>query len=269
MIKIISLVENTSTCGCRTAHGLSLYIETLYHKILFDVGGDDTMAENAERLCIDLSRVDTIIISHGHRDHGGALARAMELSPRARVYIQRQAFEPHFSHRPAGVGDIGLDVSLMESERVTLLNGDYEIDDELKLFKVSDSSLCRSVANSTLYEGDHPDTFEHEQNLIIRGEKPVLVMGCSHNGVVNIMNCARKYSPEVCIGGFHLTNPSARRDEPQELIDEIIEHLAPYSSVEFYTCHCTGENVFNYMSRRMFNINYLACGDILRIWDIK
>ncbi|MFI3277513.1 MAG: MBL fold metallo-hydrolase [Rikenellaceae bacterium] len=263
MVKIISLVENTSQCGCATAHGLSLYIETSHHRLLFDVGGDETFIKNAELLGVDLSMVDAVIISHGHRDHGGALSMFLALNTKAKVYIQRQAFAPHFSHRPTGIGDIGLDVSLKTHERVVLLDGDADIDDELILFKVSDNSECCSGANKTLYEGSEPDTFKHEQNLIIKGEVPILVMGCGHNGVVNIMNRAREFSPKVCIGGFHLTNPSARKDEPLELIDRIIDKLRGFSHVEFYTCHCTGANVYNYMSTKMDNIHYLSCGQTI------
>ncbi|MFI3305971.1 MAG: MBL fold metallo-hydrolase [Rikenellaceae bacterium] len=261
MVTITSLVENTSTCGFRTAHGLSLYIETPRHRLLFDVGGDETFVENAQRLGIDLAAVDIVIISHGHRDHGGALARFIELNTTATIYIQRQAFAPHFSHRPTGVGDIGLDISLMTNERVVLLDSDFEIDEELILFKVVESSLCRSGANATLYEGDAPDRFCHEQNLAIRCDEPIVVMGCGHNGVVNILKRAAEFSPRLCVGGFHLTNPSARRDEPRELIDQIIQHLREFPDVEFYTCHCTGVDVYKYISSQMNTIHYLSCGE--------
>lgn len=170
MVKVVSLVENRSECGCIVAHGLSLYIETPHHRLLFDVGGDDTFIKNAESLGVDLSSVDIVIISHGHRDHGGALSQFLELNNTAKIYIQRQAFEPHFSHRPSGIGDIGLDVSLMSNSQVTLLDGELRIDEELTLFKVADNSECRSGANGTLYEGENPDQFGHEQNLIIGGQ---------------------------------------------------------------------------------------------------
>ncbi len=263
MVRIVSLVENSSECGCKTAHGLSLYIETASHRVLFDVGGDDTFIRNSEQLGVDLRSVDVVIISHGHRDHGGALSLFLELNDRARVYVQRGAFKPHFSHRATGVSDIGLDVELMNSERVVLLDGDFEIDDELHLFKVSDSSECRSSANSSLYEGDEMDRFDHEQNLIIRGEKPILIMGCGHNGIVNIMKQAKRYAPSLCVGGYHLTSPSAHRDEPRTLIDQIIERLGEYPDVEFFTCHCTGVEVFRYMSSKMENMHYLSCGETI------
>ena len=53
-MRICSLVENTSNCGMRTAHGLSLYIETRNHHVLFDVGQDETIFENARKMNVQL-----------------------------------------------------------------------------------------------------------------------------------------------------------------------------------------------------------------------
>ena len=84
-MKITALVENTTNQGWRTVHGLSLYIETPGHKILFDVGPDDTLFANAERAGVDLAAVDTAIISHGHSDHGGALKKFPAAKPSGRT----------------------------------------------------------------------------------------------------------------------------------------------------------------------------------------
>ena len=67
------MVENTTTCDLEAMHGLSLYIETKNHKLLFNLGPDQTVFENAKKKGIDLQEVDTVVISHGHNDHGGAL----------------------------------------------------------------------------------------------------------------------------------------------------------------------------------------------------
>ena len=73
-MKVTVLAENSA---CREdltpQHGLSLYIETNGKKILFDMGQDDTFAQNAKTLGIDLSQADLAIISHGHYDHVGGL----------------------------------------------------------------------------------------------------------------------------------------------------------------------------------------------------
>ena len=96
-MKIISLVENRTKSDCKAKHGLSLYIETKTHKILFDLGSDDTLFDNAVRRNIDVSKVDTVIISHGHFDHGGALKKFLEVNSFAKIYVQKEAFEPHYS----------------------------------------------------------------------------------------------------------------------------------------------------------------------------
>ena len=70
-MKIVSLLENIKTPGVKAKHGLSLYIETENHKILFDCGPDNKFIQNAKVKNIDLTKVDIVIISHGHIDHGG------------------------------------------------------------------------------------------------------------------------------------------------------------------------------------------------------
>ena len=70
IIKVLS--ENTAASdefGCE--HGLSLYVETGKHRLLFDTGASDLFAKNAARLGVELSAVDTAVLSHGHYDHGG------------------------------------------------------------------------------------------------------------------------------------------------------------------------------------------------------
>ena len=92
-MKITALVENISDGSVRSAHGLSFYIETKMHKLLFDVGPNSTLFENAVKKHIDLSQVDTVIISHGHKDHGGALKRFLQINRTAKIYLQKSAFE--------------------------------------------------------------------------------------------------------------------------------------------------------------------------------
>ena len=83
-MKLTTLIENTTLSPALTAeHGLSLYIETRGHKILFDMGQSPAFAENAETLGVDLSEIDLAILSHGHYDHGGGLATFLELNSTA------------------------------------------------------------------------------------------------------------------------------------------------------------------------------------------
>lgn len=218
-MKIVTLAENTSIADAfQNEHGLSFYIETQTHKLLFDVGASSLFAENAEKLGVDLSQVDTLIISHGHYDHGGGLKTFLELNDQAAIYINGKAFENHFSKRANGVTYIGLDQELFANPRFVFLEDDFVIDDELCIFSNVQGERCRAIANDDLLmEKDGQrlvDDFCHEQNLIIREKNQlVLVAGCAHRGIINILDhMALNYDlqPTVVIGGFHLYNRSQK-----------------------------------------------------------
>ena len=87
-MKLTVLMENTT---CREdlvcEHGLSLYIEANGQRILFDAGQTGAFADNAEKMGVDLTKIDLCILSHGHYDHGGGLKRFLEINDHAKVYI--------------------------------------------------------------------------------------------------------------------------------------------------------------------------------------
>lgn len=263
---LISLVENTSETGMEVKHALSLYIETGNHKILFDVGQNQALFHNAEKKNINLKEVDTVVISHGHKDHGGALKNFLDINNNAQIYVQKKAFEPHYTKAGLLKVNIGLDRKLMNHPQIKLLDGNYKIDSELILFTVNKKDRCWSNANDALLDSNGMDRFDHEQNLIIsENEKNYLIMGCGHCGVVNIMAEAEKYHPLICVGGFHLSNPLTRRTVSSELLDEIADVLEAYKDTHFYTCHCTGEKAYKYLEKLVPNLSYLHCGDGINI----
>ena len=97
-MKIVTLLENTACREDLTAeHGLSLYIETGAHKILFDAGQTGAFADNAEKLGVDLGKAEFAVLSHGHNDHGGGLGRFLEINETAKIYVNQYAFEPHYN----------------------------------------------------------------------------------------------------------------------------------------------------------------------------
>ncbi len=264
-MKITALVENETKCELKSKHGLSLYIETVKHKILFDLGPDSTLFENAKVRGINLSDVDTVIISHGHMDHGGALKQFLKINKAAKIYIQKKAFEPHYSKLLFLKVNVGLNRKIKIHPQVILVEGDFKIDEELSLFTVNNISKCYSNANDVLYTKNLKDDFSHEQNLIIQDKKSVLIMGCGHAGIVNIMEKANMYHPDICVGGYHLFNPLTNKTVSIQLLNKIAEELHKYSKTKFYTCHCTGTVAFDFLSQQLSNLFYLSCGEVVDI----
>lgn len=273
-MRIFTLMEDTACAPdfvCE--HGLSFYIETENRRLLFDMGQTNLFLKNAEALGIDLSKVDTAFVSHGHYDHGGGLAAFLDVNDHAPVYVHEKAFEPHFSHKPEGIRDIGLDTALETNPRLRRVAGVTQIDDRLTLFSDITGADCVPSGNRTLYERENgqyvPDRFAHEQSLIVReGDKAVLFTGCAHRGVVNI--CARAKAllgrdPDVVVGGMHLFSPSSGKSEPDEKIRAVASHLAQTDS-RYYTCHCTGPHAYDVLRGTLGErIAFLSAGSIVAI----
>ncbi len=268
-MKITALVENKTKCELKAKHGLSLYIETENHKILFDLGPDSTLFENAKSRNINLSEVDTVIISHGHIDHGGALRQFLKINRIAKIYVQRKAFEAHFLKILFMKVDIGLNKKIENHPQIILIEGDFQIDNELSLFIVESKNKYYSNTNDSLYAKNIKDDFQHEQNLIIQEQQTAIIMGCGHTGIINIMKKAEKYSPALCVGGYHLFNPLTKKTVSKELLMQIANELKKYSQTQFYTCHCTGTEAFNILSQQISNLSYLHCGETIKMTNAK
>jgi 7,8-dihydropterin-6-yl-methyl-4-(beta-D-ribofuranosyl)aminobenzene 5'-phosphate synthase len=267
---IKTLVEDTSISGdLRSEHGLSLYIETKKHKILFDTGQGSLFAENAAKMNVDLSEVDTAVISHGHYDHGGGLKEFIYINSKAKIYLNRKVFGKHYSTGPVGkIRYIGLDQGIVPDERFIFTGDDFIIDEELELFSGVKGKKYIPSGNKDLFkkvgESFLQDDFAHEQNLIVyENGKTLLVAGCAHSGIVNIIEHYRSEKgllPSHVIGGFHLYNSSAKRDEDPEVVSQISKYLKNTGS-KYYTCHCTGIGPYNRMKAVMGeNIDYQATG---------
>ena len=74
MVRIVVLNDNRkNNPQLENEHGLSLYIEVDGYKILLDAGQTDIFKKNAKKLGVNLDDLDTIVLSHGHYDHGNGL----------------------------------------------------------------------------------------------------------------------------------------------------------------------------------------------------
>ncbi len=249
-MQITVLMEDT--CGnpeCEYEHGLSLYIETEDHRILADAGAGERTLANAEKLGVDLSKVDIAVLSHGHYDHSGGLCAFRKINGKAVLYMQQSALDAYYH----GERYIGVDREVGKLAKVEFLSGNLEIDEHVSIFTGITGRRLRPRSNlglSRRVDGkDIQDDFSHEQCLVIRGEKNVLVSGCAHNGILNILDKYEElYSvmPDVVISGFHMVKKGNYTEEEKEVVIQTAEELNRSGAV-FYTGHCTGQQAIDLM----------------------
>ena len=201
MIQITALVENTSADPRLGAeHGLSLYIETGAHHILFDMGQTALYAANARALGVDLAGVDLAVLSH----HGGGLAHFLAANPGAPVYLSRYAFEPHYH---GSTKNIGLEPALAQNLRLRFTGETTPLGDGLTLYACNARPRRHDLGSfglTTVRDGAFvAEDFRHEQYLLIeQAGKRVLISGCFHKGILDLVEWFR---PDVLVGGFHFS----------------------------------------------------------------
>ncbi len=267
---IKTLVENTSISEeFVSEHGLCLYLETKKHKLLFDLGASDLFVENARKLGVDLSKVDLVVISHGHYDHGGGLKAFLEVNSKAKIYLQEKAFDKYYvSKAGGGKAYVGLEEGLLPNDRFVLVGDNLIIDDELELVANIKGTRLTSSRNQNLLKelGSTlvQDDFVHEQNLLIKENgKIILISGCAHNGIENIIghfHDAKDGSLSHVVGGFHLYNRSSDTYEDPLVIGEIGQYLKN-TGLQYYTGHCTGVEPYRKLKNIMGEqIQYIATG---------
>lgn len=248
-MRITTLIENHSNPenpALKAEHGLSFYIEHRGHGLLSDVGATAAFAENAVTLGADLARVEAVTLSHHHYDHGGGLARFFTENDRARVYLRRAEPAEYVVQEQSSRRYIGLDLGLLaaHADRIVAVGGNPEILPGVHVLTDIPALHPKSSSDRRLMmvrEGQaQPDTFEHEQVTVLEGVAGLVVLtGCAHNGVLNMIEAARQALPgkpiRAVIGGFHLLHEEA------DAVREIGETLLAMDIPAVYTGHCTGE----------------------------
>jgi len=280
---ITTLVENTRLENREdliAEHGLSLHISRNAEQILFDTGASESFSSNAEKLGIDISGVNRVVLSHHHFDHGGGLARFLEVNKDAKVYL-RSLPDGDCHFRALGILNryIGLDKGLFQSnpDRFEFVDEFTEISADVFIITNIGSSYPLPKGNRYLYlkRGTSRilDNFEHELIMVIRDSGGLVVFtGCSHNGMLNMIDTVARQFKDIpikaVIGGFHLVGlpifntMAGSKGEVEDVGREVLKY--PIDKV--YTGHCTGNKAYAVLKGVLREkIEYLSTGTCIEI----
>ena len=259
-IKITTLAENTADVGFLAEWGLSMYIEADGVNILFDTGAGIAAVHNAQLFGIDLSKVDKIVLSHGHYDHTGGLREVlMMIKKPIEVIAHPDIWSPKYGRLRQGMGKERY--SGMPFQRELLENLGARFNMTAKPVRLSDHFFTTGeIPMLTDYEeidsgmfdkktGEMlPDELKDDLSLVIDADYGlVVILGCAHRGIVNTIKQAQKVTGKeliyAAIGGTHLLNAERPRWEKTAL--DLKAMGVQYLGVS----HCTGFEASAYLAQ--------------------
>ena len=252
--KITTLCENNvAQSGKRLIgeHGLSFFIEAGDRRILFDTGQNLALANNAEVLGIDLGSIDTVVLSHGHYDHSGGLKSLLDCNTNFTLYAHPDVFDP----KVKGSGDKHKYIGIPVDRKVLEQKGIKIQLDKDPVPIAPGITTTGEIPLENDFEGVEPifylkqgddygtDTLADDRALILDTEKGwVVLLGCSHRGVVNTLNhvtqITGRHTIHAILGGLHLGQASDAK------LEKIVDHLQAFELEKIGVGHCTGPKAF-------------------------
>ncbi|MBU7022868.1 MAG: MBL fold metallo-hydrolase [Theionarchaea archaeon] len=251
MTAIYTLVEDYSgyESPFLAQHGVSFLI-TGKKTILFDVGQKAfPLLYNMGKLGLDPSTIDYIFLSHCHYDHTGGLLDVLKAINKKKIPViaHPTIFRPHFSENQSeNVGVPFRRETIQEYSQLVLRDSSFEImkdvysTGEITHREDFEKEAIRQLGLYTLENGNPvKDWLMDDMSVVMKTpDGLVIVTGCSHAGVVSIVNHAVSMTHEkrikAVIGGFHLINAE------EEYIEKTAEALRAQKVETLYTGHCTG-----------------------------
>ena len=246
------IVDTLAETGYMPEFGLSLFLEANGRRILFDTGAGEALVPNAARMGLDLNSTTDIVLSHGHYDHTGGLAK-LAPPPRTPVYVGRDIVEPCWSLHDDGTKHR---ITMPPESQAVLSRCDvYEIKafTEISPGRFLTGPIPRESGDDC---GGHffsdeactmPNLIPEEQALLLASG--VLITGCCHAGIINTVEVCRKVRPDIAIrtiiGGLHLRHAS------EERLERTAAYLASLDLERLVLMHCTGENATEYLRSRL------------------
>lgn len=256
--------------------GVSYLIQDEGRKILFDVGYSDIFIKNAQKMNIHFRDLDYLVLSHGHLDHTWGLTSLIKYYTEAsieKIDYNKLTLVAHpssfLAKKVKGLKQIGSIISQEE------LSKHFEIKlSKVPLWLTDRLVFLGEIERKNDFEAKNPigkvvkDDFEEDDYsiddsaLAYRSSKGlVIITGCSHSGICNIVEYAKKVCKDDriidIIGGFHLLNPGKKQ------LEGTLKYLEKIKPHEVHACHCTDLKSKIALSR-VLNIKEVGVGQTLK-----
>lgn len=227
--------------------GLSIFIEDEDIKLLFDVGYSAAFIKNAKKMNINLSDLDYIILSHGHNDHTWGLESLIKVYEENKLKTKINLITHPLTFNAKFYGEEEIGSKFREKE----FSKYFEIKFKKEPFWITQRLVfLGEIPRKNFFEAKKPigevlinntlqaDYVLDDSALVYKSnEGLVIITGCSHSGICNII----EYAKEICqenkvidiIGGFHLLNPSA------DVMQNTLTYLKLQRIMKLHPCHCT------------------------------
>jgi 7,8-dihydropterin-6-yl-methyl-4-(beta-D-ribofuranosyl)aminobenzene 5'-phosphate synthase len=249
-VRITTLSENTAIrLGLLGEWGLSILLETDGRRILLDTGLTISAAYNAVAMGLDLSQIDTIVLSHGHRDHTGGLLHMLKLvRKQVEVVAHPDIWSAKYVVRPGRKEEyIGIP---FPREAAESLGASFNLTREPVWISeniVTSGEIPMLAEYETIdpilfvkEQGElKPDPLRDDRAVFIKSDRGlIVVLGCAHRGVINTLMYAQTLTGVeaiyAVIGGTHLIGASPER------MNSTVADLRRLDIQRLGVSHCTG-----------------------------
>ncbi|HXP67698.1 MAG TPA: MBL fold metallo-hydrolase [Candidatus Dormibacteraeota bacterium] len=242
--------------------GFSVLIEYSGKKILFDTGNNSKIfADNVKTMGVDLKDLDFVVISHRHGDHTSGLNYLLKVNPKVKIYVPAELFGAFGSTLPKGfyktVDTLPASMRYFDGEEPPVLSSGSPWPEGN--FVLVESTLEVAPGMSLIPTISTVKGTLELRELTLAIDTPlgrVLVVGCSHPGVEEILSAASPANSHVhmLLGGLHLVKtPDSEIDRLANALHDkwAIDRIAPG--------HCTGEPAFAKL-KQVFGASYIYAG---------
>ena len=249
---------------CCAHHGLSLlvtaYVDDRPHTVLFDSGPEGYAIErNTQRLGIDMTAIETIVLSHGHWDHCGGVSAALDMmdlhgNREVSVYVHPGMFQSRafkllngrivpFKNIPSLEELAKHGASMINSTKPQVfLNDLFYVNGEIPRVSAYEEGLSNHLSRMSKDVDWEPDPLIRDERFLavnVKDKGLLVFTACSHAGVINVLTHAQAGFPDTrlyaVMGGFHLSGPS-----PEKIIPDTVRDLGRFGLTMIIPGHCTG-----------------------------